>query len=126
MAKVILPDDYYDTSWYDPYLELPEDTKNLVVRRTIPASSNSDAMDALTIYQPMTYDNGVIVLNIPIEIFIDNMSSLITDPNSSLIILDSNSDILEKHNSRKSRKIPGCQKLGVGNVQAEHRGFSGQ
>ena len=86
--------DYYDTSWYDPYLELPEDTKNLVVRRTIPASSNSDAMDALTIYQPMTYDKGVIVLNIPIEIFIDNMSSLITDPNSSLIILDSNSDIL--------------------------------
>lgn len=91
---------YYDVSWHDIYLELDPNAENLVVPRVIPASSNSDSLEVLTIYQPMTYENGVIVANIPVDIFKDSMESLIPAWDNYLFILNSNQDILLSNSSQ--------------------------
>lgn len=85
---------YYDTSWYDIYTQLPEDVTCYIVPRQIPASGNSGAIDVMTIYQKMSYLDGIIVANIPIDTFLNNIKSIFPAWENYFFILNMDNDIL--------------------------------
>lgn len=86
---------FYDTSWHDIYRSDAEGEDTYIARRTIPpASSGSVSIDVMTIYQQMTYLNGVIVANIPVNTLLDNIRSALPTWGHSLLILNSDRNIL--------------------------------
>ncbi len=85
---------YYDTSWYDIYTQLPDDITYYIVPRRIPASGNAGAIDVMTIYQKMSYIDGIIVANIPIDTFLSNMKSISPAWENYFFILNADNDIL--------------------------------
>lgn len=85
---------YYDISWYDIYTQLPDNVTYYIVPRRIPASGNSGAIDVMTIYQKMSYLDGIIVANIPIDTFLSNMKNIFPVWENYFFILNADNDIL--------------------------------
>ena len=88
---------YYDTSWYDSCAQLPEDTPYYLTQRKIPATGNSGEINVLSIYQKMSYVDGIIVANIPIDTFLNNMQNIFPSWDNYFFILNQDNDILVSH-----------------------------
>ena len=96
---------YYDTSWYDIYMQLPADTSYYLTQRKIPATGNSGEIDVLTVYQKMSYIDGIIVANIPIDTFLNNMKNIFPSWDNYFFILNQNDDILISHTNAESVSV---------------------
>ena len=96
---------YYDTSWYDIYRQLPEDTSNYITHRTIPANGSKKETEVMTFYQKMTYLDGVIVSNIPLEAFLGSMKSIFPIWENYFFILNTDHDILLSHTNAQNSSL---------------------
>lgn len=85
---------YSDNSWYELYQNLPEDSSAYITQRTIPATSNAEAVEVITIFQRMTYLGGTIVVNLPVDTFLDNIKTAVPSWENYLLILNSEQEIL--------------------------------
>lgn len=85
---------YSDNSWYELYQNLPEDSSAYITQRTIPATSNTEAVEVITIFQRMTYLGGTIVVNLPVDTFLDNIETAVPSWENYLLILNSEQEIL--------------------------------
>lgn len=96
---------YYDTSWYDIYTQLPADTSYYLIQRKIPATGNSKEIDVLTVYQKMSYIDGIIVANIPVNTFLNNMKNVFPSWDSYFFILNQDNNVLISHTNVENTSI---------------------
>ena len=96
---------YYDTSWYNIYMQLPEDASYYLAQRKIPATGNSGEIDVLSIYQKMSYIDGIIVANIPVNTFLNNMENIFPSWDNYFFILNQDNDVLISHTNAETAPI---------------------
>jgi sensor histidine kinase YesM len=87
-------DNYYDTAWYDTYKDMSEDSDMFINSRYLTTSKYKNPDKTITVYQRMTFANGVIVVNIDCSKFRTILSSMISDKDQNIYILNSEKDIL--------------------------------
>lgn len=88
-------DSYYDTSWLSLYREASlNDMSNYILSRTIPQNSLQGETQVISIYQKMSYLDGVIVANIPVSTFQENLKSVVPSWENHLFVLNSSQEIL--------------------------------
>ena len=90
-------EDYYDTSWYSTYKDLPDDENMWIEARQLIESSYSPPRDIITVYQRMTYYKGVIVVNIDAAEFKQILASMITQQDEDFYLLNCNQEVLVSH-----------------------------
>lgn len=90
-------EDYYDTSWYNTYKDLPDDENMWIEARQLIESSYSPPRDIITVYQRMTYYKGVIVVNIDAAEFKQILASMITQQDENFYLLNCNQEVLVSH-----------------------------
>lgn len=99
---------YYDTSWYDIYCQLPAHTKQTIVRRRIPASSSAEEFEALTIFHRLSYLDGYLVANIPVETFLSSLTSTIPVWDNHMYILNQEHEVLLTTETN-ARRLESCR-----------------
>lgn len=95
---------FFDTSWYNNYLNHPSKEKMWIETRNIKQYDFEDKETKLiTVYKRMILNNGVIVLNIKADYIQNLLNKSVTAPEQNIFILDDNNK--EIVGSRPSNSI---------------------
>lgn len=96
---------YYDSDWYDNYTADSPKHYQWIVKRSIDRYTYAPPESVLTVFQRMSSVNGVIVININQNKFLNILNSIITDKNEYFFMLDNNcSMILSNRNGSEPEK----------------------
>lgn len=83
---------YYDRKWFTEYNDMKADVNEYISSRTLQHFRFEKAEEVMTIYQRMTYEKGVIVVNIKKKDFNDMIAALFSTPEQVLCIVNSDGD----------------------------------
>ncbi len=84
---------FFDTSWYNSYLEHPSNEKIWIETRNLKQYDfEEQGTNLITVYKRMSLNNGVIVLNIKANYIQDLLNKSVTSPEQKIFILDANNN----------------------------------
>ncbi len=85
---------YYDKDWFYRYNKIPVEDKQFVETRWLKRYSYEPARKVITIYQRMTYEDGVIVVNVNANDFGMMINNILNNSGQSFFYLNKEGDIL--------------------------------
>lgn len=92
---------YYDSDWYDDYIADSPKHYQWIAKRSINRYTYAPPEAVLTVFQRMSSINGVIVVNINENKFLNILNSNITDQNEFFYILDNNYSMILSNQDKK-------------------------
>lgn len=106
-----------DKTGFEEYNKMDTDANTLMVTRTIPADINSGKLDVLTIYKRLSYLDGVIVANLPLDNLRQKISGKVSVANSNIYFFTENNHLLfcteltdsEPLSSSLSKNLSSCE-----------------
>lgn len=85
---------HYDAEWFREYQGMAEDEQQFVSARTIRQYAYADETEVISIYQRMTFADGVIVVNLDKSSFGKMVRNLRDDENQQYLMLNEKGDII--------------------------------
>lgn len=87
-----------EVGWWHRYSQMDPEMENSMEARTL--MINGKERQVLTIYQRMLLQDGVVVMNIDVEKYRDQLDSILTKDHETVLYIDENNEILFSWNDR--------------------------
>ncbi len=87
-----------EVGWWQRYSQMNPEMENSMEARTL--MINGKERQVLTIYQRMLLQDGVVVMNIDVEKYRDQLDNILTKDHETVLFIDENNEILFSWNDR--------------------------
>lgn len=84
---------YYDIGWYDSYRQIPSDSRQFIETRKLQRYSYDKEKAVITVYQRMSYANGVIILNVNADDLGERIHTMLSS-GESVFLLNKDGEML--------------------------------
>lgn len=80
---------YYDQEWIKIYKQIPKDIRDYIVERPVREYGFEEEQDIITIFKRMTFQEGVIVINIRTQDYAEMIDSFLSFPEQIFCLVNS-------------------------------------